>query len=288
MRFTATAAAVMAGTAFAHNNATSTDYTTQLVTVTACPETVTDCPARSTQVQTSTIPLTTKTLYTTRVHTITACAPTVTNCPAHSTVVTTETIGVSTTICPVGTPTNSLPPAWNNSTATVPATASVPNQCGGMPCPPDASNTASESAPASTTGLCGGMPCPPGASNTASESAPASTGLCGGMPCPGVSTPATEMPVPTATEGPGCNGHTVIAVTKKYTTVLTSVEYNTMPVSCPTGGNGPTGSGLPPTPTGPPSGNQTIPVPPPNAGASTLAGSAILAAVVGFAALILA
>lgn len=270
MRFTATAAAVMAGTALAHNNATSTDYTTQLVTVTACPETVTDCPARSTQVQTSVIPLTTKTLYTTRVHTITACAPTVTNCPAHSTVVTTETIGVSTTICPVGTPTNSLPPGWGNSTAAVPTTASAPNQCGGMPCPPGASNTASESAPASTTGLCGGMPCPPGVSN-----------------------PATEVPVPTATEAPACNGHSVVAVTKKYTTVLTSVEYNTVPGSCPTGpqGNGPTGpqgTGLPPSPTGPPSGNQTIPVPPPNAGASTLAGSAILAAVVGFAALVLA
>lgn len=260
MRFTAAAAAVMAGTAFA-SDATSTDYTTRLVTVTACPETVTDCPARSTQVQTTTIPLTTKTLYSTRVHTITSCAPTVTNCPAHSTVVTTETVAVSTTICPVGTSTNVLPPAWGNSTATVPAPATTPELCGGVPCAPGTSSTASENAPASTTGLCGGMPCPPGASNTASENAPASTtGLCGGVPCaPGVSNPATQVPVPTATEAPACPGHTVVAVTKKYTTVLTAVEYDTVAVSCPTGpahGTGATG-GLPPTPTGPPSGNQT-------------------------------
>jgi hypothetical protein len=81
-------------------------------------------------------------------------------------------------------------------------------------------------------------------------------------------------------------------VTKSYTTVLTSVEYQTVAVPCPTGpagGNpGPSGTGaVPPQPTGP-AGNGTTGVPPPVSGAASFAGSAVFAAVAGVAALILA
>lgn len=202
MRFTAAAAALMAGTAIAGD--VSTDYTTQLVTITACPETVTDCPARSTQVQTSVVPLTTSTVYSTKVHTITSCAPTVTNCPAHSTIVTTETVAVSTTVCPVGPPT-SVPGHWNTTIAP----------------------------PATTPGQCGGQPCPPASSG-----------------------PATQLPPPVTTQAPACPSHSVTAITKSYTTVLTSVEYSTIEVPCPT--QSAPGTGAPPAPTNPPTGgNQT-------------------------------
>jgi hypothetical protein len=99
MRF-ATAAVVLAA-AVSANEVDSTVYSTKLVTVTSCHSTVTDCPASSTQIKTSVIPLTTSTIYTTQYKTVTSCAPTITNCPAHSTVVVTETIPISTTICPV-------------------------------------------------------------------------------------------------------------------------------------------------------------------------------------------
>lgn len=236
MRFS-TAAVIMAGSALA-GDATSTDYTTQLVTITACPETVTDCPARSTQVQTSVVPLTTSTVYSTKVHTITSCAPTVTNCPAHSTVVSTETVAISTTVCPVGQPIASNPPAWGNSTVAAPPAAPV------------------------TTSVV--------------------------VAAPGTSAPVVQLPPAVTTQAPACPSHSVTAITKSYTTVLTSVEYSTIEVPCPTN-SAPEGTGQPPVPTIPAGGNTTTPnVPVPTAGAASLAGSAIFAAVAGVAAFILA
>lgn len=266
MRFTN--AALLAGTALAGTEApVSTAYTTEMVTITSCAPEVTDCPARSTVVTSSVIPLTTSTVYTTKVHTVTSCGPEVTECPAHSTVVSTETIAVSTTICPVTA--TETPGHWSNSTIVVP-----PSQ-------------------------------------------PESTGPA----VPGTEVPATTGPaVPATTE---CvPSHSVTAITKSYTTVLTSVEYSTVEVPCPTapaGGNPPagenppagqcpgadncpppagenpppaTGTGVPPVgqcPGGPncPGGNNTT-NPPVTAGAGSFTGSAVFAAAAGLAAFIFA
>lgn len=46
-------------------------------------------------------PLTTSVVYTTKEYTITSCGPEITNCPAHSTVVVTSTEVAYTTVCPV-------------------------------------------------------------------------------------------------------------------------------------------------------------------------------------------
>ncbi|KHN99636.1 uncharacterized protein MAM_02489 [Metarhizium album ARSEF 1941] len=247
MRFTA-AAALMAGSAIA---ATSTDYTTTLVTITACPESVTNCPARSTQIQTSVLPLTTSTVYSTKVYTITSCAPEVTNCPAHSTVLSTATVAVSTTVCPVGKATGlPAPGPWNISTNAVPLSTQV-------------------------------VPVPV-ASGPATQAPPAAN---------------TESPV--QPEAPACPSQSVTAITKSYTTVLTSVEYSTINVPCPTAA-APQGTGkVVPVPSSPPAGgnapaggNQTTPSgnnsPPVAAGAASFAGSATFAAVVGIAAFVLA
>jgi hypothetical protein len=101
MRF-AVAAALFAGAVMAHDDvASSTLYTTKYYTITACPSTVTDCPAKTTS---TVIPLTTSTVYTTKVYTVTDCPKSVTDCPnkGHTSVVT-YTEAVSTTICPVET-----------------------------------------------------------------------------------------------------------------------------------------------------------------------------------------
>ena len=47
------------------------------------------------------VPLTTKTIYSTNLITVTSCAAYVTNCPAKSTVVLTSVVPISTTVCPV-------------------------------------------------------------------------------------------------------------------------------------------------------------------------------------------
>lgn len=100
MRFSA--AALVAGAAMVYaGDDQSTVYSTDYVTVTSCGPTVTDCPAESTVVSSSVIPLTTSTVYATTTYTISDCPDTVTYCPYDSTVVVTETIPVSTTICPV-------------------------------------------------------------------------------------------------------------------------------------------------------------------------------------------
>lgn len=263
MRFSAAAAAaaVMAGSAVAHAPApVSTDYTTELITITKCAETVTDCPARSTTTTSIVRPLTTEIVWSTRVHTITECHSTVTDCPArHST----EIFSVST-VTPVATPT---------------APAGTPSAPAGTP-----------TAPAGTPSAPAGTPTAPGVS---------------------------PAPVPSAQ--PSCPGYAVTAITRSYTTVLTTVEYQTIDAPCT--GN-PQGTGYPPNPTYPIGGNTTyvvyalcfffiyfLPspsplrrgialannplhstpsVPVPTAGAATLGGSAILAAVAGLAALVLA
>jgi len=50
------------------------------------------------------VPMTTKTIYSTSLITVTSCAEYVTNCPAKSTVVLTSVVPISTTVCPVETP----------------------------------------------------------------------------------------------------------------------------------------------------------------------------------------
>ncbi|KAJ5691835.1 hypothetical protein N7462_001258 [Penicillium macrosclerotiorum] len=116
---------------------TSTVFSTRTATITACPSSVTDCPAREkiTRTTTETILVsttvcpvsaaetthtvetgsagigsgtdsesyTTSTIFSTRTATITACPSSVTDCPARekTTYLTTETILVSTTVCPV-------------------------------------------------------------------------------------------------------------------------------------------------------------------------------------------
>ncbi|PHH85563.1 hypothetical protein CDD83_241 [Cordyceps sp. RAO-2017] len=131
---------------------TSTVYTTQVRTVTACPPEVTNCPLSSHIVVTETIPLyttvcpvtatatavppkppvsattseamTTSTVYTTQVRTVTACPPEVTNCPLSSHIVVTETIPLYTTVCPVTQ--TALPPRPTvHSESTQPMTTST-------------------------------------------------------------------------------------------------------------------------------------------------------------------
>ncbi|KAK5664197.1 hypothetical protein OQA88_413 [Cercophora sp. LCS_1] len=104
MRFTA--ATAVAGAALAAATAPvesqSTIYSTDYVTITSCGPTVTDCPAESTVVSSTVIPLTTSTVYSTTIYTVTDCPDTVTRCPADApVVVVTETVPVSTTVCPV-------------------------------------------------------------------------------------------------------------------------------------------------------------------------------------------
>ncbi|KAK1242220.1 hypothetical protein MKX07_000206 [Trichoderma sp. CBMAI-0711] len=270
MRFTV-AAAVLATSVLAQEPI-STDYTTELVTITACPETVTNCPARqqTTSVATNTIPLTTSTVYATSVHTVISCGPEVTNCPAHSTVLSTETVAVSTTICPVEATQTAVPvpttQAWSNSTGVYP-TGPAGGESSAPVSVPVYSIPAVSSSPVYTAP---GSPVTPVTSGFA-----APTGLA-----------------PVSSAAPVCPGSSVVAVTKSYTTVLTSVEYQTVAVPCATGpaggAPGPSGTGaVPPQPTGP-AGNGTTGVPPPVSGAASFAGSAVFAAVAGVAALILA
>ncbi|RFU73560.1 gpi anchored serine-rich [Trichoderma arundinaceum] len=273
MRFTV-AAAVLATSVLAQEPV-STDYTTELVTITACPETVTNCPARqqTTSVATNYIPLTTSTVYETHVHTVTSCGPEVTNCPAHSTVLSTETVAVSTTICPVTATATAVPTTqgWSNSTAVVPPPYPTGGESSASPVTIPVYTPPAVSSPVYT---------PPAQAPTTGYAAPT-----GGAPgAPGY---------PVSSAAPVCPGSSVVAVTKSYTTVLTSVEYQTVAVPCPTGpaggnpGGAPSGTGaVPPQPTGP-AGNGTT-VPPPVNGAASFTGSAVFAVIAGAAALFLA
>jgi hypothetical protein len=97
---------------------------------------------------------------------------------------------------------------------------------------------------------------------------------------PGVPTPPAEVPsvcVPS---------HSTTAITKSYTTVLTSVEYSTIEIPCETEAPTtiPTVSFTQP----PVGGNTTVPEVPAPGAAGSLAGSAFLAGLAGVAAFVLA
>jgi hypothetical protein len=75
---------------------------------------------------------TTSTVWTTEEITITSCAPTVTNCPAHSTTVVTSTYVASTTVCPRRPTerTTEAPPSPTTITSpAIPSTSVVPAPC---------------------------------------------------------------------------------------------------------------------------------------------------------------
>jgi hypothetical protein len=209
-------------------------------------------PAESTDtvVSTSIIPLVTSVVYTTKVHTVTQCGPEVTNCPAHSTIYSTETVPAYTTVCPVTEAHPTAAPTYGWGNGTAPYSP-----------PAGTAPVQSSAAPYSPPSVTSIYVQPTGAPTYGAPAAPSSV----------------------------CPGSTVTAITKSYTTVLTSVEYQTIAVPCPTGPAGaPSGTGVTPPayPTGP-AGNATVPPPAPGA-AGTFTGSAIFAAVAGVAALILA
>lgn len=96
----------------APSQTTITEYSTTVITEIHCASTVTNCPASSTQLITSTIPtatavlpLSTSTIYSTTVETIISCAATVVNCPARSTSFVTKSSPVATTVVPMTTST---------------------------------------------------------------------------------------------------------------------------------------------------------------------------------------
>lgn len=236
----------------------STDYTTHLVTVTDCASTVTDCPAESTTVQTSHIPLTTSTIYTSKVVTITDCGPEVPDCPAHSTIVKTETIPVSTTVCPIPTGVPEVPE--------VPETPEEPEHPEVPEVPETPEHPEVPEVPETSE-----VPEVPEVPSVPTYTVPSN----GTLPTPA---PEPSVCVPT---------HSTTAITKSYTTVLTSVEYSTIEVPCET--EAPTTIPSASFTQPPPAGNTTVPEPPvPTAGAGSLAGSAFLAGVAGVAAIVLA
>jgi hypothetical protein len=117
------AVALFAGLAAAWQ---STTYTTLYSTLTECPESVTNCPARTTS---QVLPLVTKTVYTTRESTIYKCPATVTNCPLESMTTTTVVEAAYTTVCPLEVTT---PYYYPNSTITAqayPTTTAYESPC---------------------------------------------------------------------------------------------------------------------------------------------------------------
>ncbi|WYZ40749.1 hypothetical protein EsH8_IV_001090 [Colletotrichum jinshuiense] len=258
MRYTAAALAV-AGAVMAHGEEpASTVFSTKFFTITSCAPEVTNCPARSTVVSSSVVPLTTSTIYTTKISTVTSCAPEVTNCPAGSTVVVTKTEAISTTVCPV-TETEVKP------TATAPVVV-VP--------PP--------------TGHNGTVPAVP----TKSEAVPPvkPTTEAGEKPVPvttGGVAPSVSKPATLATSAASvCPGVSVKTISTSITTVIPTVIYETVQVPCPTPSK--PSATIPGVPTG---GNGTAVAPtktPVTAGAAGLTGSAMLAAFAGVAAFVFA
>ncbi|KAL2213327.1 hypothetical protein CC79DRAFT_1362144 [Sarocladium strictum] len=234
MRFSAVAVVASSAVAYAQSPA-ETDYvtSTRVSTITSCAPDVPDCPA-ATEAPVETESYTTSTVYATHVNTIIDCADDVPDCPAHSTIIVTETVPVSTTVCPVGPPTEYPHP----------------------PSPPHGGNGTTPEYP--------GKPEHPG---------------------------KPEQPeTPEQPEQPECPSYTTTHITKEHVTTITTVETKTVEVPCPEE----TKPVSPPVVTPPPhGGNETIPkppteAPPTEAGAAGLAGSAVFAAVAGFAAFILA
>ncbi|KAI7787666.1 gpi anchored serine-rich protein [Diaporthe eres] len=236
----------------------STVYATEQITITSCAPTVTDCPARSTEVSSKVHSFTQSTVYSTAYETITSCAPEVTNCPAESTVVSSSSYSVSTTLAPIPetsvTPTPSgpagTPPAGTPSAGTPPAGTGVP--------------------PVASSGPAPGPSGPAGVPSWVSSSSPVTTGAPGG--------------------GAGGVCPTYSVKTISTTTVVPTVIYETVAVPCGPTGVPPapsTGFGVPP----PAGGNGTVTgsVPTPTAVVTAGAGrtfgvSAALAGVAGLVA----
>jgi hypothetical protein len=210
--------------------------------------------------------------YITKVHTITSAsgvAVTTSVVPLTTSVVYTTKVHTITSCAPEVT--NCPAHSTVYSTETVPAYTTV--------CP------VTEATPSATYGWGNGTSVvPPYVAPTApgSQSSP-------GPYSPPAAAPTSVYVVPSGSPASPsvCTGSsTVTAITKSYTTVLTSVEYQTISVPCPTGGApAPSGTGVPPY--APPAGNGPAQPPVPGAAASFTA-SAVLAAVAGVAALILA
>lgn len=206
----------------------STVYATEQITITSCAPTVTDCPARSTEVSSKVHSFTQSTVYSTDYETITSCAPEVTNCPAESTVVSSSSYSVSTTLAPIpdtsATPAPSVPAGSSPSGPQPPAGTGVPP-------------VASSGAVPGPSGPAGGVP------SYVSSSSPVTTGVPAG--------PAGVCP-------------TYSVKTISTTTVVPTVIYETVAVPCatsvsaspstgfsvpPPAGNNGTVTGSTPTPT---------------------------------------
>lgn len=225
------------------------------------------------------------TAYTTQLVTVTSCGPEVPDCPAES-----MTTAVQTSMVPMTTST-----VYSTKVHTVTSCApDVPD------CPAHSTVYSTETVPAYTT-VCPVEP------TTTTGPWNNSTAV---MPTGGHT---TKMPGDNGDDGnngdntsmkPVCPSSSVTAITKSYTTVLTSVEYSTIAIPCPTekptdegdngnpcpGPNCPTGT-MTPAPTGGMPGNQTCPgpnCPPVTGGAASFAGSAVFAALAGVAAFVLA
>lgn len=150
------------------------------------------------------------TAYATELVTVTSCAPEVTDCPAESTVVNTNTIPMTAST------------VYSTVIHTITSCAAdVPD------CPAHSTVVSTETVAVSTT-ICPVVPTSaPGGGHWNNSTMVMPPG--GGH---------TEKPQPPATtEAPACPTHSVTAITKSYTTVLTSVEYSTIAVPCPTAGN---------------------------------------------------
>jgi hypothetical protein len=252
MRF-AVATVALAGAVAAHGSKApeSTVYSTDIVTITSCGPTVTNCPARSTVTSSTVYPVTTSTVYATTVKTITSCAATVTNCPAHSTVVVTETIPISTTVCPVTeTPIVSTKTFGNNT-----VTTANTKPTGGV----TTINT-QPTGGVTTTGVVVPTSSKPAGNNT-------------------LTTAVTSAPVCVPTKS-----------VKTISTMVPTVIYETVEVPCatktPTPSQGTTipvaGNSTVPTSPGKPTSTVVT------AGAANLAGSAVFAVIAGAAAVFLA
>ncbi|PGH07111.1 hypothetical protein AJ80_08048 [Polytolypa hystricis UAMH7299] len=207
---------------------------------------------------------TTSTIYTTEVETITSCAPEVPSCPADSTVVVTSTIPISTTVCPVtetsppeqtppadGTPTDGYPdetnPGENTPSETAPAETTPTGASPDESTPGD--NIPSETAPAQTTptGATPGETYP--GNKIPSETIPGETTPTGASPdetTPGDNVPSETVPGETTPTGASPDettpGETVPgettpgAVTPTQSApsgvVVTEVTYTTL-TTCP-------------------------------------------------------
>lgn len=253
MRFSV-ATVALAGTAYAAYQVEapepeSTVYATEYYTITSCGPTVTNCPAESTAVYSSSYPLTTSTIYSTNYQTKTE---------SDSTYVVTETIPIGTTVCPVeeGYQTSVYP------TSEVYPTGYPSESASAVPYPTG-----------SASGYPSGVPYPTGGYPTGE-----------GYPTGGESSYPTggEGPYPTETVAPACPTYSVKTISTSVTTVVPTVIYETVEVPCPTASAGysvPIGNGSYPTATYPAQATVT-------AGAATMGGSVLLAAAAGLAAIL--